>query len=116
MQRSSSLIKQEVSDLVNIVLANYQVRVNEEPDVREKLKNHDQNLQELIKYIVSQQKYAAHLAPLERLLLTKGDSVAKQVVKSLQKSIYQYQVMMARSYSHNKIVQFSYYQSQTGQV
>ena len=64
------------------------MRINEDTQVRERMKT--DNLQDVIKSIVAEPGHARHLVPVEKLLLTNNDSVAKHAVKSLQRSIYQY--------------------------
>ena len=51
-QRPSALVKQEIGDLVNIILATFQVRVNEDTQVRDRMKT--DKLQDVIKHVISQ--------------------------------------------------------------
>ena len=51
--------------------------------------------------IIADTSLAEKLEPVARLLMTTNDRVAKSVVKSVQRCIYQYQTMMARTLNHN---------------
>ena len=83
--QSRTEVQAETSDLVNLILADYQLRVNQKPQVRESLGKND--LKSTIGDIFSDTSLAERLEPLTKLLMTKNDRVAKQVVKSIQRCL-----------------------------
>ena len=74
-----------------------------------------EDLKTLIGEIYEDRSLADRLEPLSRLLMAKNDRVAKQVFKSVQRCLLQYQTMMARSYRSDQIVRFSYYNQAKGE-
>ena len=72
------------------------------------------DLKALIADVYKDTSLVDKLEPLSRLLMTKNDRVAKQVFKSVQRCLLQYQTMMARSYKSDQIVRFSYYDETRG--
>ena len=48
--------------------------------------------------------------------MTKNDRVAKQVFKSIQRCLLQYQTMMARSFKSDQIVRFNYFNETTNKL
>ena len=88
---SSHSVLHETTDLVNLILADYQLQVNKNPTVKESLQQASvPNMRELIDNIIKDTSLAERLEPLSRLLLTKNDRVAKSVLKSLQRCLLQY--------------------------
>lgn len=97
--------------MVNLILADYQLNVNAKYSAGKSSKGG--NLKALIGEIIADTSLAEKLEPLARLLMTKNDRVAKQIVKSIQRCLYQYQTMMARTFMSNQIVRFKYFNEQT---
>ena len=73
-------------------------------------------MQALIDNAIDDTSLADHLEPLARLLLIKNDRVAKQIIKAIQRCMFQFQVAMARSYKSDQTVSFNYYSEASGQV
>ena len=111
-QQSRSDIQTETIDLVNLILADYQLQVNKKESIQDRLQSGD--LKALIAEIYEDTSLVDKLEPLSRLLMTKNDRVAKQVFKSVQRCLLQYQSMMARSYKSDQIVRFSYFNEASG--
>ena len=112
-ERSSELLKEAV-DLVNLILADYQLHINQQESVKTGLKN--AGLKDVIDGVLKDTSLSSRLEPLCKLLLIKNDRVAKQVVKAIQRCLYQYQSMMARSLSSDQIVRFKYFDEGKGAV
>ena len=105
----------ETNDLVNLILADYQLHVNKNQTIKDRLQSGD--LKTLIGEIFTEHtSLAEKLEPLARLLMTKNDRVAKQVFKSIQRCLLQYQTMMARSFKSDQIVRFSYFNETTNKL
>ena len=81
-------MQSETTDLINLILADYQLNVNKKQTVKDKLKWG--NLKEIIDEIYQDTSLADKLEPLSRLLMMKNDRVAKQIIKSIQRCLYQY--------------------------
>ena len=111
-QQSRSDIQTETIDLVNLILADYQLQVNKKESIQDRLQSGD--LKALIAEIYEDTSLVDKLEPLSRLLMTKNDRVAKQVFKSVQRCLLQYQSMMARSFKSDQIVRFSYFNEASG--
>lgn len=81
-------MQKETSDLINLILADYQLHVNQKPSIKSGLNGGD--LKSLIGEIFTDTTLSERLEPLCRLLLTKNDRVAKQIIKSVQRCLLQY--------------------------
>ena len=91
------------------------MRVNAKPEIKEGLKGVD--LKKLIREdVMGDVDLAQSLEPLSRLLMIKDDRVAKQVIKAIQRCMFQFQVAMSRSYKDDQIVRFKYWNEAAGQV
>ena len=112
--QSRSEVQIETNDLVNLILADYQLHVNKKQTVKDRLKSGD--LKNLINDIFEDVSLAEKLEPISRLLMTKNDRVAKQAFKSIQRCLLQYQTMMARTYKSDQVVRFSYYSEEKSKV
>jgi len=82
----SADILKETNDLVNLILADYQLHVNQKPSIKDKLNGAD--LKTTIAEIFEDVSLSDRLEPLTRLLMTKNDRVAKQVIKSVQRCLF----------------------------
>lgn len=82
----SADILKETNDLVNLILADYQLHVNQKPSIKDKLNGGD--LKTTIAEIFEDVSLSDRLEPLTRLLMTKNDRVAKQVIKSVQRCLF----------------------------
>ena len=85
VSQSQTELQAESNDLVNLILADYQLRVNQKPHVKESLCKGD--LKKTIADIYADTDLSEKLEPLTKLLLTKNDRLAKQVVKSIQRCL-----------------------------
>ena len=74
-------MQQEARDLVNLILSDYQMRLNSKQATKEGLKSSD--MQALVDKVFEDTSLAEHLEPLARLLLVKNDRVAKQIIKAI---------------------------------
>ena len=76
----------EAKDVVNLIFADYQLKVNLKRDIKERLNGG--NLKAIISDIISDTSLAEALEPLAQLLLTKNDSFAKHLVKAIQQCLF----------------------------
>lgn len=74
-------MQQEARDLVNLILSDYQMRLNSKQATKEGLKSSD--MQALVDKVFEDTSLAEHMEPLARLLLVKNDRVAKQIIKAI---------------------------------
>ena len=81
-------MQQEARDLVNLILSDYQMRLNSKQATKDGLKSSD--MQALIDNVFEDTSLADHLEPLARLLLIKNDRVAKQIIKAIQRCMFQF--------------------------